>query len=65
MNPGQVRAEIAISERGVLNIDFRVPKGGRAHALALLARVLPSIRQLDRTVRTVDEEQVGCDSFRK
>jgi hypothetical protein len=47
----RVRADIAVNENGVRTVDLVVPKGHREDAFALLARMLPSLRDLDRVIK--------------
>lgn len=46
-----VRADIEISDAGVLAIDIIVPKGHRADGLTFLERVGPFVRILDNSLR--------------
>ncbi|MDA2912028.1 hypothetical protein MYX04_14000, partial [Nitrospiraceae bacterium AH_259_D15_M11_P09] len=51
MTTGLVRADVAISEHGVEAVDVRVPRGHRADAFVWLARALPALRELDRSLK--------------
>jgi hypothetical protein len=46
-----VRAEIEISEQAVTAIDVCVPAGHRAEAFDFLARTLPALKELDRSLK--------------
>jgi hypothetical protein len=54
----RVQADIMVSDRGVESVDVQTPCGHRGDAFALLERLLPSLRDLNRAI-TVDPAKKG------